>query len=108
HGARFRDPPGPGRSRRLLRRRRQTRATSVPPRRRPGGRVRWYKAPPCAGGRADLELYGRCGRRIRKRKVREILVGSSFDGKAKPAARMVPSLILRKYSLKFLFSDGRA
>ena len=41
-------------------------------------------------------------------KVRGILVASSFDGKAKAAARMVPSLILRKYSVRFLFSDGQA
>ena len=41
-------------------------------------------------------------------KVRGILVGSSFDAKAKAAARMVPSLILRKYSVRFLFSDGHA
>jgi hypothetical protein len=37
-------------------------------------------------------------------KVRGILVASSFDDKAKAAARMVPSLILRKYSVRFLFS----
>ncbi len=40
--------------------------------------------------------------------VRGILVASSFDAKAKAAARMVPSLILRKYSVRFLFSDGHA
>lgn len=39
-------------------------------------------------------------------KVRGILVGSSFDAKAKAAARMVPNLILRRYSVRFLFSDG--
>lgn len=39
-------------------------------------------------------------------KVRGILVASEFDGKAKAAARMVPNLILRRYSVKFLFSDG--
>jgi hypothetical protein len=42
------------------------------------------------------------------RKVRGILVASSFDPKAKSAARMVPSLILRRYSVRFLFSDGHA
>ena len=41
-------------------------------------------------------------------KVRGILVASSFDAKSKAAARMVPSLILRKYSVRFLFSDGHA
>ena len=41
-------------------------------------------------------------------KVRGILVGSNFDGKAKSAARMVSSLILRKYSVRFTFSDGHA
>lgn len=41
-------------------------------------------------------------------KVRGILVASNFDAKAKAAARMVPSLILRKYSVRFLFSDGHA
>jgi len=41
-------------------------------------------------------------------KVRGILVASSFDAKAKAATRMVPSLILRKYSVRFLFSDGHA
>jgi hypothetical protein len=39
-------------------------------------------------------------------KVRGILVASEFDAKARAAARMVPSLILRKYSVRFLFSDG--
>ena len=39
-------------------------------------------------------------------KVRGILVASEFDAKAKAAARMVPNLILRKYSVRFLFSDG--
>ena len=40
--------------------------------------------------------------------VRGILVASSFDGRAKSAARMVPNLILRKYSVRFTFSDGQA
>jgi endonuclease len=38
--------------------------------------------------------------------VRGILVGSSFDAKARAAARMVPNLILRRCSVKFLFADG--
>ena len=37
--------------------------------------------------------------------VRGILVASGFDAKAKTAARMVPSLILRKYDVRFTFSD---
>jgi len=41
-------------------------------------------------------------------RVRGILVASNFDSKAKAAARMVPSLILRKYRVKFMFSDGHA
>ncbi len=40
-------------------------------------------------------------------KVRGILVASDFDGKAKAAARMVPDLILRKYSVRFTFSEGK-
>ena len=38
--------------------------------------------------------------------VRGILVAADFDSRAKAAARMVPSLALRKYSVRFLFSDG--
>jgi hypothetical protein len=41
-------------------------------------------------------------------KVRGILVASEFDAKAKAAARMVPNLMLRKYSIRFLFSEGHA
>jgi RecB family endonuclease NucS len=39
-------------------------------------------------------------------KVRGILVASEFDSRAKAAARMVPNLVLRKYSVRFTFSDG--
>jgi hypothetical protein len=39
-------------------------------------------------------------------KVRGILIASDFDIKARAAARMVPNLILRKYSVRFTFSDG--
>jgi hypothetical protein len=39
-------------------------------------------------------------------RVRGILVASDFDAKAKAAATMVPNLILRKYSVRFVFSDG--
>lgn len=38
--------------------------------------------------------------------VRGILVASDFDAKAKAAARMVPSLELRRYSVRFQFSNG--
>ena len=37
--------------------------------------------------------------------VRGILVAFEFDAKAKAAARMVPSLILRQYTVRFEFSD---
>lgn len=40
--------------------------------------------------------------------VRGILVASEFDARAKSASRMIPNLILRKYSIRFLFSEGRA
>jgi len=39
-------------------------------------------------------------------KVRRILVASEFNGKAKAAARVVPALTLRKYGVRFMFSDG--
>jgi hypothetical protein len=38
--------------------------------------------------------------------VRGILVASEFDAKAKAAARVVPNLILRRYSIRFLFTDA--
>lgn len=38
--------------------------------------------------------------------VRGILVASDFDAKSKAAARMVPNLMLRRYSIRFQFSDG--
>jgi hypothetical protein len=40
-------------------------------------------------------------------KVRGILVASDFDHKAKAAAKMVPNLTLRKYSIGFAFSEGK-
>ena len=40
--------------------------------------------------------------------VRGILVASDFDAKAKAAAKMVPNLILRKYGIRFMFSDGHS
>jgi endonuclease len=38
--------------------------------------------------------------------VRGILVASDFDSRSKAAARMVPNLLLRKYSIRFIFSDA--
>lgn len=40
--------------------------------------------------------------------VRGILVASEFDAKAKSAARVVPNLLLRRYSVRFSFSDAYA
>ena len=40
--------------------------------------------------------------------VRGILVAHAFDAKAKAAARMVPSLSLRSYAVKFSFGDALA
>ncbi len=40
------------------------------------------------------------------REIRGILVASDFDAKAKAAARMVPSLSLRRYGVRFSFADG--
>ncbi len=42
------------------------------------------------------------------RQVRGILVAGDFDSKAKSAARMVPNLALRRYSVRFTFSDGHS
>jgi hypothetical protein len=39
-------------------------------------------------------------------KVRGILIASEFDSKARAAARIVPSLQLRRYNVRFMFSDG--
>jgi endonuclease len=41
-------------------------------------------------------------------KVRGILVASEFDAKSKAGARMVPGLSLRKYSIRFFFSEGHS
>lgn len=38
--------------------------------------------------------------------VRGILVAGDFDKKARAAARMVPNISLRKYSIRFEFSEG--
>ena len=37
--------------------------------------------------------------------VRGILIAAEFDGKVKAAARMVPDLLLRTYSVRFQFAD---
>jgi hypothetical protein len=37
-----------------------------------------------------------------------ILVAADFDKKARAAARMVPNLVLRRYSVRFHFCDGGA
>jgi hypothetical protein len=58
--------------------------------------------------RPDPELYGHVAAEEENETIRGILVASSFDAKAKAAARMVPSLVLRKYSVRFLFSDGHS
>ena len=42
------------------------------------------------------------------RPIRGILVASEFDGKAKAAARIVSSISLRRYSVRFMLSDGQA
>ena len=39
-------------------------------------------------------------------KVRGILIASDFDSKAKSAARLVPNLSLKRYNIKFCFSDA--
>ncbi|HEX8393276.1 MAG TPA: endonuclease NucS domain-containing protein [Longimicrobium sp.] len=40
-------------------------------------------------------------------RVRGILVASDFDAKAKSAARVVPDLALRRYSVRFTFADAQ-
>lgn len=42
------------------------------------------------------------------RPVRGILVDGDFDHRAKSTARMVPNLSLRRYSVRFTFSDGHS
>lgn len=64
-----------------------------------------------AGQRAVAQILSYMGdvaAEQENRIVRGILVASDFDPKAKAAARMVPNLILRKYSVRFQFSDGHA
>ncbi|HEX8318864.1 endonuclease NucS domain-containing protein [Longimicrobium sp.] len=40
--------------------------------------------------------------------IRGVLIAFEFDSRAKSAARMVPNLVLRKYSVRFSFRDGHA
>lgn len=64
-----------------------------------------------AGQRAIAQILSYMGDMASEQdpvKVRGILVASDFDSRAKAAARMVPDLILRKYSVRFAFSDGNA
>ena len=64
-----------------------------------------------AGQRAVAQILSYMGdvaAEVENGKVRGILVASAFDAKAKAAARMVPSLVLRRYSMRFLFTDGHA
>lgn len=42
------------------------------------------------------------------RPIRGILVAGDFDHKAKSAARMVSNLVLRRYGVRFTFSDGNS
>jgi RecB family endonuclease NucS len=39
-------------------------------------------------------------------KVRGILIAAGFDAKSRAAARMIPNLLLLRYSVNFKFSDG--
>ncbi|CAA9336503.1 MAG: hypothetical protein AVDCRST_MAG89-2413, partial [uncultured Gemmatimonadetes bacterium] len=39
--------------------------------------------------------------------IRGILVASEFDAKARSAARVVPNLVLRRYSVRFTFADAQ-
>ncbi|MBK8161578.1 MAG: DUF91 domain-containing protein [Gammaproteobacteria bacterium] len=62
-----------------------------------------------AGPRAVAQILSYMGDIIAEQDgagVRGILVASDFDSRAKAAARVVPNLALRKYSVRFLFSDG--
>jgi hypothetical protein len=62
-----------------------------------------------AGQRAVAQLLSYMGdvsAEEEGRKIRGILVASDFDRKAKAAARMVPNLALRRYSIQFRFSDA--
>jgi hypothetical protein len=63
-----------------------------------------------AGQRAVAQILSYMGDIMAEEgpQVRGILIASDFDGRAKAAARVVPNLSLRKYSVRFLFTDGHA
>lgn len=64
-----------------------------------------------AGQRAIAQILSYMGDVVSEQegvKVRGILVASDFDSKAKAASRVIPNLVLRKYSVRFTFSDGTA
>ena len=64
-----------------------------------------------AGQRAIAQILSYMGDIVSEEegaKVRGILVASDFDAKAKAAARVIQNLVLRKYSVRFAFSDGTA
>ena len=62
-----------------------------------------------AGQRAIAQIISYMGDIVLEQegaKVRGILVAARFDSKAKAAARIIPSLELKEYSVKFKFTDG--
>jgi hypothetical protein len=62
-----------------------------------------------AGQRAVAQILSYMGdiaTEEERENVRGILVASDFDRKAQSAARIVPNLSLRRYSVRFEFSDG--
>jgi hypothetical protein len=64
-----------------------------------------------AGQRAVAQILSYMGdvaAEDEKVRVRGILVAADFDKKARAAARMVPNLVLRRYSVRFQFFDGGA
>lgn len=61
-----------------------------------------------AGQRAIAQILSYMGDVITEEggsKVRGILVASDFDSKAKAAAKVIPNLSLKKYSVRFTFAD---
>jgi len=62
-----------------------------------------------AGQRAIAQILSYMGDIVLEQegaKVRGILVAERFDSKAKAAARIIPDLDLREYSVQFEFADG--
>jgi hypothetical protein len=63
-----------------------------------------------AGQRAIAQILSYMGDVITEESsanVRGILVASDFDSKAKAAARVIPNLALKKYSVRFSFTNGQ-